>query len=405
MIADLVPSAAAAAAASPLAARVPVATRVATPDDLPFVDALQKRNGRAVGFFPRQQLAAYVGRGDVLVAEEEGRDEGGGLRDERPPSSLSPSPSSLLPLGYCIARDRYGGRDDVGCFYQVNVAPHARRQLVGAALVAATLARAAYGCRLFCCWCAQDLDAANRFWESLGFVPLAFRTGSRGKRRAHVFWQRRVRAGDDATPYWFPSQTRGGAIREDRLVLPIPPGTRWSDPVPSLLPPGEVGATREGEAPAEPRAPQVPARPAGPRPQGSAGASPSRGPPPALPTPPAVARVAVLVGGRLKYVDRANPNARPSPAPAIVPVAPAEPTPSKPKTKPKKHDPAHVAAARELRDRYCEALADGRWTPTPRGKHEVGRLVDARPMVDVVPALPSHLDVASRPALPAPIAA
>jgi hypothetical protein len=45
-------------------------------------------------------------------------------------------------------------------------------------LVQAMFERAAYGCKLFCCWCAQDL-AANYFWESIGFVPLAFRTGSR----------------------------------------------------------------------------------------------------------------------------------------------------------------------------------------------------------------------------------
>src|SRR5688500_19776918 len=41
--------------------------------------------------------------------------------------------------------------------------------------------------------------------------------------RVHIFWQRRIRAGDTgekATPYWFPSQTTSGAIREDRIVLP-----------------------------------------------------------------------------------------------------------------------------------------------------------------------------------------
>src|SRR5439155_17824340 len=82
---------------------------------------------------------------------------------------------------------------------------------------------------------------ANHFWESMGFVPLAFRAGSakRGKNggaRVHIFWQRRIRAGDETTPYWFPSQTSSGSIREDRLVLPIPPGTHWSDAKPIVLP-------------------------------------------------------------------------------------------------------------------------------------------------------------------------
>src|SRR5947207_4541238 len=102
-------------------------------------------------------------------------------------------------------------------------------------MVKAMFGRVAWGCKLFCCWCAQDIEA-NRFWESLGFVPLAFRAGSRDKGRVHIFWQKRIRAGDVTTPYWFPSQTTGGSIREDRLVFPIPPGTHWSDAKPIILP-------------------------------------------------------------------------------------------------------------------------------------------------------------------------
>src|SRR3954464_10775715 len=88
---------------------------------------------------------------------------------------------------------------------------------------------------MYCLWCAQDL-AANRFWESVGFVPLAFRTGSSGKGRTHIFWQKRIREGDTTTPWWFPSETSGGAIGDGRLVLPIPPGTHWSDAKPLILP-------------------------------------------------------------------------------------------------------------------------------------------------------------------------
>jgi hypothetical protein len=65
----------------------------------------------------------------------------------------------------------------VGIIYQLNVLPMKQRHLVGAALVKAMFDRAAYGCKLFCCWCAQDIQA-NYFWESIGFVPIAFRTGS-----------------------------------------------------------------------------------------------------------------------------------------------------------------------------------------------------------------------------------
>ena len=172
-----------------------------------------------------------------------------------------------------IASDRYFKRDDVGIVYQMNVVPGAQRGLIGATLLKAVFDRAAYGCKLFCCWCAQDI-AANRFWESLGFVPLAFRAGGRGRAkrhegddaaagfhsvppslrasvpaaRVHIFWQRRVRAGDTTTPWWFPSQTLGGAIREDRLVLPVPPGVRWED-VRAVVLPGEELPVVSGQLP------------------------------------------------------------------------------------------------------------------------------------------------------------
>ncbi|MGN6728044.1 MAG: hypothetical protein ACTHLZ_19150, partial [Tepidisphaeraceae bacterium] len=74
-----------------------------------------------------------------------------------------------------------------------------------------------------------------RFWEAMGFVPLAFRSGSEKKSRTHIFWQKRIRHGDTTTPWWFPSKTNGGSIREDRVVLPIPPGTHWSDAKPLIL--------------------------------------------------------------------------------------------------------------------------------------------------------------------------
>ncbi|MEM9415838.1 MAG: hypothetical protein AAGA29_10225 [Planctomycetota bacterium] len=131
--------------------------------------------------------------------------------------------------------------------YQMNVVPERRRGLVAASLLRAMFERSAYGVKLYCCWCAQDL-AANRFWEAMGFVPLAFRTGSRKKSwkgedgarhkgpRIHIFWQKRIRQGDHETPWWFPSQTGSGAMREDRIVLPIPPGTHWSDAKPAVLP-------------------------------------------------------------------------------------------------------------------------------------------------------------------------
>ena len=152
-----------------------------------------------------------------------------------------------MPVGYLMGADRYFKRDDVGIIYQMNVLPQRQRGFIGAAAAQSPqFERSAYGCRLLshCCWCAQDLPA-NRFWEAMGFVPLAFRTGSAKKERVHIFWQKRIRAGDTTTPWWFPSQTSGGAIREDRIALPIPPGTHWSDAKPLVLP-GMESARSEG---------------------------------------------------------------------------------------------------------------------------------------------------------------
>src|SRR6185503_11577934 len=107
----------------------------------------------------------------------------------------------------------------------------------------------------FSCWCAQDLDAGY-FWEAMGFIPIAFRTGAVGRKiRTHIFWQRRIREGDCETPYWYPSKTDGGMMREDRIVLPIPPGVHWRSEMPILLPqvqnalPAPVKKERSGKMP------------------------------------------------------------------------------------------------------------------------------------------------------------
>src|SRR5688500_16776608 len=129
--------------------------------DLPFFDGLQKQHSKQLGFFPRAQMEGYVENQWVLIAEDAATNQ---------------------PLGYCSSRDRYLKRDELGVIYQLCVVPCDQRKLVGASLIKTVFERSAYGCRLYCCWCAQDLDA-NYFWESLGFVPIAFRGGS-GKKSA-----------------------------------------------------------------------------------------------------------------------------------------------------------------------------------------------------------------------------
>jgi ribosomal protein S18 acetylase RimI-like enzyme len=287
--------------------RIGISIRAGTVDDLPAIDALQKGSGKALGYFPTAQLRGYIETGGVLVGCD---------------------PSGKL-IGYLISRDRYLKRDELGVIYQLCVDPSARRSLVGAALVKAAFERAAYGCRLFCLWCAQDLEA-NRFWESLGFVPIAFRAGSGKRKRVHIFWERRVRADDLVTPYWFPAQTSGGALRDDRLVFPIPPGKHWSDEMPTIAPRQTSEPILEDQR--KPKSARI--------------------------VPP------MQMNGPVKHGPRQF-----GPPPPVLPVAQAAPEkPKRQKATRAKTDPMLVAAARELRDRWLEqmnagefALADSRY--------------------------------------------
>ena len=316
--------------------RCEVTTRLAAPADIPFIDMLQKMHGHMVGWFPTKQLETNIEGEHIVIAED----------------------TAGTPLGYCIAKDQYMKRDDVGIVYQLNVLPLRQRHLVGATLVKATFDRAAYGCKLFCCWCAQDIQA-NFFWESIGFIPLAFRTGSRAKQRIHIFWERRVRDNDDVTPYWFPSQTSNGAVSEDRLVLPIPPGTHWRDAKPVVLP--GLPAPAQDAPKTLPGGALVKPRPEQPKVTKAQVAAVARSKSKHLGGLPA-GKAAVITAGGVKYIDRAD--------------APAEFEPPKPKRAPKprhKNDPKYVKAARELRDRYLEEVNTGRLLPAAHGKYDVSR--------------------------------
>ena len=187
---------------------------------------------------------------------------------------------------------------------------------------------------------------ANHFREAMGFVLLAYRAGSEKKSRVHIFWQNRIRAGDRTTPWWFPSKTNSGSIREDRIVLPIPPGTHWSDAKPLILP-------------AEPEESKQ------------------------LPAPKRAAK-------KSKVVDKPLPIRRnglrfdiPQQGEPLAETKPAKGAKEKAPRVKRACDPRLVAAARELRDRWLERVND---TPLlSRAKYDVARLVDASGA-----QLPSH---------------
>ena len=349
--------------------RCSVSIRAAAPDDLPFIDTLQKMHSHMVGWTPTKQLEAHIAQGNMLIAEDE----------------------SQTPLGYCLARDQYMKRDDVGIVYQLNVLPLKQRHLVGASLIKGVFDRAAYGCKLFCCWCAQDIQA-NYFWESIGFIALAFRTGSRAKQRIHIFWQRRVRENDDVTPYWFPHQTSNGAVSEDRIVLPIPPGTHWRDAKPVLLPELPVLPKAEDAAPKLlPGGAPVSGRPVQPKLSQAQKLTILRSSSKHLGGAP-IGPKAVITPSGVKYVARTD-YAEELDAPEELKQPPK---PKRPKKERHKNDPKYVAAARELRDRYLEQVNIDRMLPASQGKYDVSRQLEAGLTGSALQTRPLLLEQGSR---------
>ena len=368
--------------------------RPAVAGDLAFIDALQKMHSHMVGWMPMKSLEGHLEKGRILIAEQTERDEetqrrrdGAGGAHEAESLRLSVSPSLRLsptPVGYVLSADQYMKRDDVGIIYQLNVLPLKQRGLIGASLIKAVFERAAYGCKLFCCWCAQDIQA-NWFWESIGFVPLAFRTGSRAKQRIHIFWQRRVRDNDDSTPYWFPSQTTGGAVGEDRIVLPIPVGTHCRDAKPLVLPglpaaPSPLTPLPEGEAKKLlPGGALVKPRPEQVKVSKAERAVIMRSQSKHLGGVP-LGKKAVLRGGRIQYVEREDFVAEldtPEELAGLDPESKKKKVSRGPRQPRAKNDPKYVAAARELRDRYLEQINTERMLPAANGKYDVSRQLAA----------------------------
>lgn len=369
--------------------RIKITIRPATADDVKTIDALQKPMTKAVGFLHFGAIKGYIEKGDVLVAEGDSHHreprsgtEGESVSGSEPiPSTSSSSVSSVHSVvkkivGYIIGRDSYYRNQTCGYITQLNVHPDYRRHLVGAKLVEALFERAAYGCKLYSCWCAQDLPA-NRFWESIGFVPIAFRTGSERKERIHIFWQKRIRTGDTETEYWYPNKTSGGQIGEDRIVVPIPPGTHWSDAKPTIIP----GVTGVNDVPMYQEPPELPAA----LEEEIKELSKRKTKQPAK-------QKDVSVGRPKNLVSRGGLRS-PTPSQVAAKKAAAQrqkeeeerqeklkaARKAKRKRQKRKYSDAFIAAAREFRDRFLESAhqpGNEGLIALPQGKYEVSRAIE-----------------------------
>src|SRR4051812_46299721 len=100
------------------APRLNISVRPATLDDLSFIDGLQRKHTKEVGYFPTKQFEGKIKQEHVIIAEV------GAQR-----------------VGYLIGNDQYFKHDDIGVIYQLNVVPEYRRSLVAAMLLKAQFER------------------------------------------------------------------------------------------------------------------------------------------------------------------------------------------------------------------------------------------------------------------------
>jgi N-acetylglutamate synthase-like GNAT family acetyltransferase len=355
--------------------RTDVTIRPGVRGDIPFIDQLQKLFNGCLGFMYDTILEKHIEKGRVSVAVS----------------------STGTPMGYLLAQHSYMSNDDCGIVYQLAVVPVKHRKLIGATLLKHFFEASPYQMKLCCCWCAQDLHA-NHFWAAMGFVPIAFRTGSRGKMRTHIFWQRRIRTGDVSTPFWFPAKTTGGAVAEDRIVVPIPPGVHWQDAMPTLLPRCEGESEQQLLENGLPDAAAEKARKHGLLPPAGAAR---------IPTPTERLRRLREQSKHIKRPPRGCLKVMTSAGQKVVRTddTPPDEVVQKPKrpAKPRaKADERHTAAAKELRARFLEQF--NQLGVVEAGKYDPSRALDLAP--SVLGAFgPTISDSTSRssPGLPLPI--
>jgi hypothetical protein len=127
-------------------------------------------------------------------------------------------------------------------------------------------------------------------------------------------------------------------VKENRIVLPIPPGTHWSDAKPLVVP----GLPRQEEKPA---------LPSGEKKRGKGAPAP---------------RKRLTNAGGLWFAPRQS-------------AAASHEKPKRQKPQKQRNDPQYIAMARELRDKFLEQVNSGLFLPAggAKGKYEVSRQLEA----------------------------
>jgi N-acetylglutamate synthase-like GNAT family acetyltransferase len=149
----------------------------ATAADLQFIDSLQKKFGRSLGFLPTEALEKNLEAGNVDLCLENG-DPAGYLLC-RPVLSWQPGLSSIVQAAVCMdAQRRHHG---LALLLQVEERARERGQVAMQAN------------------CAVGVEA-NEFWAAAGFKPIAHLTPATKSQREIICWRKPLTR---KLPAWF----------------------------------------------------------------------------------------------------------------------------------------------------------------------------------------------------------
>lgn len=153
------------------------AIRPATPREMRFVIALQKRFSNQLGFLPREALEWYVQAGRLNLALENGE-----------------------PAGYIVGREALRWNIAIRPITQAAIAFDAQRRHHGLALVAdAETAACEAGQVAIQAMCREGIDA-NDFWKAAGFQLIGSYDPQTSRGRQMNCWRKQLTT---AAPPWF----------------------------------------------------------------------------------------------------------------------------------------------------------------------------------------------------------
>jgi len=149
----------------------------ATIADLRFIDSLQKKFGRSLGFLPTQALEVNLEAGNVDLCMENGD-----------------------PAGYLLCRPKLSWQPGLASIVQAAVCMDAQRRHHGLALLLQIEERArAAGQIGMQANCAVGVEA-NEFWAAAGFKPIAHLTPATKSQREIICWRKALVR---KLPLWF----------------------------------------------------------------------------------------------------------------------------------------------------------------------------------------------------------